>query len=86
MRLRLIWSWRLDLKTLREVKGSIGGLGGVRVPLPIPEDLIVMKAVAHRPQDLADIESILVAHPKLNLRGCGDWCGNLLQPCRCRRF
>jgi hypothetical protein len=48
-------------------------LGGVRVPLPLPEDLIVMKAVAHRPQDLADIEAILAAHPKLNLRRVRRW-------------
>jgi len=48
-------------------------LGGIRVPLPLPEDLIVMKAVAHRPQDLADIEAILSAHPKLNLRRVRRW-------------
>jgi len=42
-------------------------LGGVRIPLPWPEDLIIMKAVAHRQQDLADIEAVLDAHPKLNL-------------------
>jgi len=29
-------------------------VGGIRVPLPRPEDLIILKAVAHRPQDLAD--------------------------------
>lgn len=48
-------------------------LGGVRAPLPLPEDLIIMKAVAHRPQDLADIEAILAAHPKLNLRRVRRW-------------
>jgi len=48
-------------------------LGGVRAPLPLPEDLIIMKAVAHRPQDLADIEAILAAHPKLNLRRARRW-------------
>jgi len=48
-------------------------LGGVRVPLPLPEDLIVMKAVAHRPRDLADLEAILAAHPKLNLRRVRRW-------------
>src|SRR3990167_10056021 len=31
----------------------------IRLPLPAPEDLIIMKAIAHRPRDLADIESIL---------------------------
>ena len=48
-------------------------LGGVRVPLPLPEDLIIMKAVAHRPQDLADIEAILAVHPQLNLRRVRRW-------------
>jgi hypothetical protein len=48
-------------------------LGGVRAPLPLPEDLIIMKAVAHRPQDMADIEAILAAHPKLNLRRVRRW-------------
>jgi hypothetical protein len=38
-------------------------VGGLRVPLPVPEDLLVMKAVAHRARDIADIESILSVHP-----------------------
>ena len=48
-------------------------MAGVRLPLPLPEDLIVMKAVAHRPQDLADIESILAAYPKVNSRRVRRW-------------
>jgi hypothetical protein len=48
-------------------------MGGLRAPLPLPEDLIIMKAVAHRPQDLTDIEAILAAHPKLNLRRARRW-------------
>jgi hypothetical protein len=48
-------------------------LGGVQAPLPLPEDLIIMKAVAHRPQDLADIEGIIAAHPKLNLQRVRRW-------------
>lgn len=43
-------------------------VGGIRVPLPLPEDLLIMKAVAHRPRDMADIESILDAQPRLDLR------------------
>jgi predicted nucleotidyltransferase len=46
---------------------------GVRLPLPNAEDLIIMKAVAHRPRDLADIESIMDAHPNLNLRKIRRW-------------
>jgi hypothetical protein len=41
-------------------------VGGLRVPLPVPEDLLVMKAVAHRSRDIADIESILSAHPDVD--------------------
>ena len=48
-------------------------VSGVLVPLPRPEDLIILKAVAHRPQDLADIEAILAAQPRLNLRRVRRW-------------
>ncbi len=48
-------------------------LGKVRIPLPTPEDLIIMKAVANRARDLADIESLLDAHPNLNLRRVRRW-------------
>lgn len=48
-------------------------VGGVRVPLPLPEDLLIMKAVAHRPRDMADIESILDAQPQLDLRRVRRW-------------
>ena len=59
--------------TFSTVKAAWVELGYVEVPLPLPEDLIIMKAVAHRPQDLADIEAILAAHPKLNLRRVRRW-------------
>ncbi len=42
-------------------------VGDFRLPLPTPEDLIVMKAVAGRPRDLSDIEGILATHSKLDL-------------------
>lgn len=45
----------------------------IRLPLPTPEDLIIMKAIAHRSTDLADIESILDLNPKLNLRRVRRW-------------
>lgn len=41
-------------------------VGSIRIPLPTPEDLIVMKAIAHRPRDVADIESILEANPRID--------------------
>ncbi|MGB8873506.1 MAG: hypothetical protein WCB64_10690 [Desulfobaccales bacterium] len=48
-------------------------LGGVAIPLSSPEDLIVMKAVAHRPRDLEDIAAILAAQPELNVRRVRRW-------------
>jgi hypothetical protein len=48
-------------------------VGGIRIPLPLPEDLLIMKAVAHRPRDMADIESILDARPKLDLPRVRRW-------------
>ncbi len=37
-------------------------VGPIRIPLPTPEDLVIMK-VAERPRDIADIESIVNTHP-----------------------
>jgi hypothetical protein len=48
-------------------------LGGVAIPLSSPEDLIIMKAVAHRPRDLEDIAAILAAQPVLNVRRVRRW-------------
>jgi hypothetical protein len=48
-------------------------VGSVQLPLPSPEDLIIMKAVSHRPRDLVDIEAILAAHPQLKLWWMLDW-------------
>lgn len=42
--------------------------GRVRIPVPTPEDLVIMKAVSHRPRDLADIDAVLETTPKLNRR------------------
>ncbi len=43
-------------------------IGKLNVPLPTPEDLIIMKAVAHRPQDMADIAAILETCPGSDLK------------------
>ena len=42
-------------------------VAGITIRLPRPEDLIVMKAVAGRPRDRSDIESLLDAHDALDL-------------------
>jgi hypothetical protein len=45
-------------------------IGGAPVRLPRVEDMLVMKAIAHRPKDLADIEGLLAANPGLDLTRC----------------
>jgi len=48
-------------------------VGGLKLPISSPEDLIIMKAVAHRQRDLIDIEGIRDAHPNLNLKRIRKW-------------
>jgi len=43
------------------------------VRLPTPEDLIIMKAVAHRPKDLLDIQGIIHSNPDLDREYIQDW-------------
>ena len=44
-------------------------IAGVSVPLPAPESIVVMKAIARRARDIADIEGILEVHDRIDL----DW-------------
>lgn len=48
-------------------------LGTVTIPLPTPEDLIIMKMVAHRRQDMVDVETILQTYPKLDRKRILKW-------------
>jgi len=41
--------------------------------LPTPEDLIILKAVAHRSQDLTDIQAIAASHPDLDKERVRFW-------------
>lgn len=43
-------------------------VAGVQVPLPTTEDLIIMKALARRARDVADIEGLLAANPNVDRR------------------
>jgi hypothetical protein len=46
---------------------------GVSVKLPRVEDLLIMKAVAHRPQDMLDVDALLGAHPAADLEPVRQW-------------
>jgi predicted nucleotidyltransferase len=48
-------------------------VGNLSLRLPTPEDLIIMKAVAHRPKDLIDIQAIAASHPSLDQKRIQEW-------------
>jgi len=48
-------------------RSALVDLGVLQVRVPSPEDLVIMKAVARRPRDIADIESILMVDRVLDL-------------------
>ena len=47
-------------------RGQEFQLGELCVRLPTHEDLIIMKAIAHRSKDLEDIKAIAASHPNLD--------------------
>jgi len=47
--------------------------GPVEVTVVSPEDLIIMKAVANRPRDWADVEAVIEAAPRLDWEYILDW-------------
>lgn len=47
-------------------------IGSLTLRIPTPEDLIVFKAVAHRPKDLLDIQAIVESCPGLDSRYITD--------------
>lgn len=54
-------------------RGSVKSTPTLSVRLPTPEDLIIMKAVAHRPKDLEDIRTIIDKHPQLDVDRIRKW-------------
>ena len=48
-------------------------IGGVRIPLPRVEDLLVMKAIARRPKDVQDFQALLAAHPEADVAAVRKW-------------
>jgi hypothetical protein len=54
-------------------RGSKKSLANLSVRLPNPEDLIIMKAVAHRPKDLEDIRTNTDIFPDLDVNRIKQW-------------
>jgi hypothetical protein len=58
---------RIPFEFLAVKRAKMKRRGGVDIPIPTPEDLIVMKAIAHRPKDLEDIRGIVESQPRLDV-------------------
>jgi len=54
-------------------RGTVYRVGTIELRLPTPEDLIILKAVAHRPKDLLDIAGIVQTHPRLDRQRIETW-------------
>jgi hypothetical protein len=54
-------------------RSVIHQVGSLAIRLPTPEDLIIFKAVAHRPKDLMDIQELLESHPDLDRERVRHW-------------
>jgi len=60
-------------------RSCVHHVGGVAIRLPTPEDLVILKAVAHRPQDLLDIKAIVESHPDLDRERIRYWVNEFVQ-------
>ena len=54
-------------------QSAIITIADLSIRLPTPEDLIIMKAIAHRPKDLVDIRTIADKYPDLDRKRIENW-------------
>jgi hypothetical protein len=54
-------------------RSSTKSFANLSIRLPTPEDLIIMKAIAHRPKDLEDIRTIADKYPDLDIHRIEEW-------------
>ena len=47
-------------------RSEVYQVGPIQIRLPTPEDLIILKAVAHRPKDMMDIEAVIATQQNLD--------------------
>jgi len=60
-------------------RSKVYNFGNLKLRLPTPEDLIVMKAVAHRPKDFEDIRSIVDKQKELDKARIEFWVKNFAE-------
>lgn len=63
----------LPFETEMVERGQEFSVGNLFVRLPSPEDIIIMKSIAHRPKDLLDIQAIAFSHPDLDKERIRVW-------------
>jgi hypothetical protein len=56
----------LPFETEMVERSTLFDIGSFQLRLPTPEDLIILKAVAHRPKDLVDIQAVAANHSNLD--------------------
>ena len=54
-------------------RSSTKSFANLSIRLPTPEELIIMKAIAHRQKDLEDIRTIADNYPDLDMEGIEEW-------------
>ncbi|MBI5839896.1 MAG: nucleotidyltransferase [Chloroflexi bacterium] len=54
-------------------RGTIQSSATLSVRLPTPEDLIIMKAIAHRPKDMEDIRAVVDKQSRLDRKRIKYW-------------
>jgi hypothetical protein len=54
-------------------RGSVKTFANLSIRLPTPEDLVIMKAIAHRPKDLEDIRTVAENYPNLDVQRIEEW-------------
>jgi predicted nucleotidyltransferase len=54
-------------------RASTKSIADLSIRLPTPEDLIIMKAIAHRPKDMEDIRAIADKYPDLDRQRIEEW-------------
>ena len=54
-------------------RGSVKHFANLSTRLPTPEDLIIMKAIAHRPKDFEDIRTLVDNYPDLDRHRIEQW-------------
>jgi len=63
-------------------RSNVFEFGSIQLRLPTPEDLIILKAVAHRPKDMGDIQAIAENYTELDRNRIKFWVeqfGNALE-------